>query len=116
MLSRSTEAARNRVEAIMSVITLEEAKNHLRVIGSDEDQTIFGYIRAAEAHVSKYLERPLTPWNEAGDPVPDNVKQAILLAIADFYQHREARFVGTIQTNNPAFDALLHWDRSELGL
>ena len=116
MLSRSTEAARNRVEAIMSVITLEEAKAHLRVLESEENDLIQKYIDAAEAHVSKYLERPLDPWNEEGDPTPDNVKQAILLAVGDFYENREARFIGTIQTNNPAFEALLHWDRAHLGL
>ena len=98
------------------IITLQQAKDHLRVIDTDEDALIQSYIDAAEAHVGKYLDRPLDPWNDEGDPVPDNVRQAILLAIGDFYENREARFIGTIQTNNPAFEALLHWDRANFGL
>ena len=100
----------------MSVVSLEQAKQHLRVLESEEDSLIQQYIDAAETHVSNYLERPLTPWSADQTPAPENVRQAILLAIGDFYENREARFVGTIQTNNPAFEALLHWDRANFGL
>jgi hypothetical protein len=100
----------------MSITSLSEAKAHLRILGNDEDAIIQSYINAAEAHVSNYLERPLDPWTEEGGTAPENVRQAILLVIGDFYENREARFVGTIQTNNPAFEALLQFDRFNFGL
>ena len=100
----------------MSITTLSEAKAHLRVLDNDEDTLIQSYIDAAEAHVANYLERSLDPWTEEGGTAPQNVRQAILLVIGDFYENREARFVGTIQTNNPAFEALLQFDRFNFGL
>jgi hypothetical protein len=104
------------MEAIMSITTLAEAKAHLRVIDNDEDELIQSYIDAAEAHVRNYLERPLEPWTDEVGTAPQNIKQAILLVVGDFYENREARFVGTIQTNNPAFEALLQFDRFNFGL
>jgi uncharacterized phage protein (predicted DNA packaging) len=94
------------------VLTLEEIKSHLRVIGSEEDSIIVQYAQAAEAHVEKYLGRDLH--NE--EPLKANVKQALLLLIAEFYENRESGFVGTIYTANPALDALLHFERDNLGL
>ena len=100
----------------MSITTLSEAKAHLRVIGNEEDALIQGYIDAAEAHVSKWLNRPLSPWNDDGDPVPTNVKQAILLAVGDFYEVRESSILGENRVSNPAFEYLLHFERAELGI
>lgn len=98
------------------VLTLTEIKNHLRVIGTEEDDLLFQYLGAASAHVEKYLGRELSPWSEDQVSPPANVKQAMLLLIGEFYENREAGFVGTIYTANPAVDALLHFERDNLGL
>jgi uncharacterized phiE125 gp8 family phage protein len=44
---------------------------------------------------------------ESADAVPQSIKSAILLVTSDLYHNREARFVGTIQTDNPAVRSLL---------
>lgn len=41
----------------MSLISLTEAKLHLRVDGSDEDATLAIYIAAAEASTSQFIQR-----------------------------------------------------------
>lgn len=98
------------------ILTLAEIKNHIRVIGNEDDNLLTQYLEAASAHVEKYLGRKLSPWDEDNSLPPANVIQALLLLISDFYENREAGFVGTIHTSNPAFDALLHFERDNLGL
>lgn len=164
-------------------VTLEEAKAHLRVDGSDEDALIEGVIAAARAHVEAYCAVPfatqtieakcdgfadfsrlpvapvqsvgaITYLDTAGAPqtlsadvyelradgleasivlkygqtwpavqpgsritmvavvgyaaAPEDVKQALLLLIGHWYEHREAVNIGNIVTAVPmAVDALL---------
>lgn len=98
------------------VVDLATAKAHLRVDHSDEDSLITGYIEAAEAHASEYMGRPLDPWNEDEDPAPATVKQAILLAVGDFYENREAANQEKAYEVNPAFRSLLNWHRLGMGI
>lgn len=105
----------------MSVVTLSQAKAHLEVIGDDQDDKIQGYIDAAERYAEQFMGRELGPWEEPDSsssepPVPADVVQAILLLVADFYEHREAAFVGTIYTRNPAAESLMHFHRKGLGV
>lgn len=102
----------------MANVTLSEAKAHLRVDHDAEDDLISGMIDAAEDYVSRYLERPL-PWEDdegAEVPLPASVKAAILLIVGDLYAHREGRFVGTTQTDNPAVQMLLGPYRLGMGV
>lgn len=66
------------------IVTLSEAKAHLRVEFTDEDTAIAGLIAAAES----YLEG--VGCDVAADPMPAALKQAALLLIAEWYQNREA--------------------------
>jgi len=93
---------------------------HLRVEESEtaENEPLQSLIDAAADYVAQYIGRPV-PWNDdAGDPVPlpASVKAAMLLIIGDMYANREARFVGTIQTDNPAVFNMLHFYRIGLGI
>lgn len=93
----------------MTVVTLEEAKAHLRVDGSDDDADIQLKLAAAEEDVAGRIGRPL-PWQDdtgADVPVPFAVKAAILLVLGDLYANREGAIVGTIHTVNPTVDRLL---------
>lgn len=102
----------------MSWLTLPEVKAHLRVRHDAEDDVITGMATAAEDYVSQYLNRPV-PWvDDDGEPVeiPASVRSAALLVVGDLYTHREGRFVGTIQTDNPAVENLLHFYRVGLGV
>lgn len=108
----------------MSVITIEEAREHLEVIGTDQDAKIMSYLAAAEAHAEQFLGRPLVPWSEeessesssTGNGPPADVIQAIKLFLGDYYNLREAGITGTIFTANPAAENLLHFHRRGLGI
>ena len=93
----------------MAVVTLDEAKAHLRIDHDAEDELIGIYLAAATQSAADFIHRPI-PWtDEAGEPVevPAPVKAAILLILGDLYTHREGRFVGATPVDNPAVQMLL---------
>lgn len=63
-------------------LTLEKAKEHLRVTHNAEDTLIQSYLDAAQGHVSKYLG------DDMPDPMPEPVAAAVLLLVGDLYQNR----------------------------
>lgn len=68
------------------LLTLTDAKEYLRVDYSDEDNLISGLISAAEelcAHIARRTVEELCNLES------DNVKTAVLYAVAYFYEHRE---------------------------
>lgn len=99
----------------MPILNLQTVKSHLRIDSNDEDSLLNVYIAAAESHAEEYLNRPLQPWNEENDPVPATIIQALLLAVGDFYENREAVSENPYN-KNPAFASLLNWHRLELGI
>ncbi|RJX22328.1 MAG: phage gp6-like head-tail connector protein [Ammonifex sp.] len=68
------------------VITLEEAKQYLKVDVDEENALIVSFIAAAEDIVEGILRQPLSDFAE----VPEVVRQAIFFATAQFYELREA--------------------------
>lgn len=102
----------------MSIVTLEEVKQHLRVSFDDDDAIIAAYISAAEKHVEAYLNRPLQPWNADDDaiPVPDDVRIAILLEVGGLYENRESVSQNANYFLNPAFTRLLCLYRQDMGI
>ncbi|MBY6265568.1 phage gp6-like head-tail connector protein [Azospirillum sp. 412522] len=93
----------------MTVVTLDEAKAHLRIDGADDDADVGLKLSAAEGAVAQHLDRPL-PWQN-GDgaevSVPDPVKVAILLVLGDLYANRESSIVGATHVKNPTAEWLL---------
>ena len=67
------------------MITLEQAKAHLRITHDDEDEAILAMIYAAEAAALDYLN--LDAFDSNGTPSP--VQAAILLQVGDLYENRE---------------------------
>lgn len=61
----------------MSYVTLEEAKAHLLVIHSSDDDLIQSYIDAAESYAATYMNRPaiednpLNPWKRNTGTIAD---------------------------------------------
>lgn len=93
----------------MTVVTMDEAKAHLRIDGTEEDADITLRLAAAEDAAAQYIDRPL-PWTDAAGlevPVPASVKAAILLMLGDLYSNREGGVFGTIHTVNPTVERLL---------
>jgi hypothetical protein len=101
------------------MLTLDEVKLHLRVDHDAEDDLIEQYMDAAHDYVEEFLNR-LVPWDVTSDKpdgvYPAAVRNAELQLIGGSYANREDRFVGTIQTANPATIALLFPYRKGLGV
>lgn len=64
------------------MVTLIEAKLHLRIDFDDSDAEIAGMIEAAEQYLASIGCDMIT------EPVPRPLKQAALMLIGDFFQHR----------------------------
>lgn len=77
----------------MTTVTLQEAKDHLRVDQDAEDTTITAYLEAAEEYVEEYTGQALEELAE----LPATLKAAILLLVADLYELRSA------QVENPVY-------------
>jgi len=84
------------------LLTLEEARLHLRVDGEDEDTLIQAYVDAAALSVVNYCDLKLVP--QGAEPI---FKAAALLMLGDLYASREATITGTIVAVNPTVAALL---------
>lgn len=69
----------------MLVVTLEKAKEWIRVEGDSEDSLIESFIVAAEDIVEGILRFPLS---EYAEDVPEPVKHAIYFAVSKFYEER----------------------------
>ena len=74
----------------MSVITVEDAKRHLNIVGTDDDVLIVDKIAAAEAFVGRWTLTPLAEMTE----VPADLKEAVRLLTGHLYENREASIVG----------------------
>ena len=69
----------------MSMLTLKETKEFLRVDGDEEDRLISSLIVTAKELTEEVLRRPLSDFDE----VPDTVHQAMLIVAATLYEERQ---------------------------
>lgn len=99
----------------MAIVSLSEAKSHLRVDQSNEDTLIQIYIDAAVDHVREYLNGEIKGELDSPVSTPASIKAAIFLLVGDLYENREAGSEAEIK-RNPAVDALLYPYRVRLGL
>ncbi len=67
------------------VLSLEEVKLYLKMDLSDDDTLITNSILTAEELCQDILRFSLTEFEE----IPDTIKQAILYAVGNLYEHRE---------------------------
>ncbi|RUY31696.1 phage gp6-like head-tail connector protein [Mesorhizobium sp. M7A.F.Ca.US.001.04.1.1] len=70
----------------MSIVTLSLAKAHMNIDGTADDELITLYIGAAETFLGNYIGKPLADL----DPLPDDLKLAVLKLVAFYYEQREA--------------------------
>lgn len=83
------------------LITLDLIKTHCRIDHDEEDELLEHYENAAHEHIERQLGRKLyaesVPEDESNGLVATNaIKQAMLMTIAHWYEHRESVVVGTI--------------------
>lgn len=87
----------------MNLVTLEEMKQHLRILHTFDDAMIQIYLDSAEQHIKQFLGDDWIKTTEAPAPI----KSAILLLGADLYQNRTMQ-ADQAFNNNRAFDLLLN--------
>lgn len=92
----------------MALISLSEAKEHLKVDQSDEDTLIQIYIDAAVDYIGNFL-------NNDGFPYKPAIKAAALLVVGDLYENRKGGADKDIKAN-PAVMNLLYPYRLEIGI
>ncbi|SOE08493.1 uncharacterized phage protein (predicted DNA packaging) [Hoeflea halophila] len=70
----------------MSIVSLSLAKAHLNIDGTADDDLISLYTGAAETWLGNYIGKALS----VIDPLPDDLKLAVLKLVAFYYEQREA--------------------------
>ena len=70
----------------MSVVTLSLAKAYSNLSGNDDDELLQLFIDAAETWLGNYVGKPLASY----DPCPADLKRAVLMLAAFYYEQREA--------------------------
>jgi uncharacterized phage protein (predicted DNA packaging) len=75
----------------MMLVTLDQAKEHLRVDFDADDELIVSYIHAASAAVCEILTD-----SSGTELTPYVVKQATLLMVGEFYRNREPKATDSV--------------------
>lgn len=97
------------------IVTIDEAKLHLRIMGEDEDDVIQIYMAAAEEYIANYIDGDIPGSTDSPPDIPYSIKAAALLLIAGMYENRQSE--GTEQIyRNEAVDNLLFPYRDNIGL
>lgn len=99
-----------------SLVTLEQAKQHLQMDHDLDDALISSKIEQASEIVVDYLKLPGPPseWNSdsaaesPGLGVPPLIQSAVLLAVGELYKNREA---SAAQVLSAGVTSLLHRQR-----
>lgn len=70
----------------MSIVTVALAKSYASIAGNDDNELLQLFIDAAETWLGNYIGKPLADF----DPVPADLKRAVLMLVAFYYEQREA--------------------------
>ena len=87
----------------MSAVTLELAKAHMKVDGTAEDELIALYIDAAEQWAGNYIGKAISDL----DPVPADVKLAILRLVSFYFEFRNIATFGASTQLAPQHIAMI---------
>ena len=75
------------VDLPATLVSLDVAKTHLRVLGDEHDADIELKARAASRIVIDHLDRVTFPWTE--ETLPDSIRSAVLLVLGALFEDRE---------------------------
>lgn len=70
----------------MSSVSVSLAKSHMNIVGDADDELIQLYADAAETYLGNYIGKSIADLN----PVPADLKLAVLRLVAFYYENREA--------------------------
>jgi len=99
-----------------TLVTLNEAKAHLRVTGAQDDDLITLYNEAAYDYVARFLNLPDFMNGDSPASYPASIRAAALLLIGDMFENREAQIIGATVVENKAVMNLLYPYREEIGI
>lgn len=101
----------------MQILSLEEAKLHLRVTDNSENTVIQIYIDTAQDYIMHVLEGKLSSLEDSPPAWPPRLRLAALLLVGDYYENRQAQVqsVNDLKRNRVA-DDLIFSCRENLGL
>lgn len=99
----------------MAIVTLTEAKLHLKVDQTSEDALIGLHIAAAEEMIEKYINCTIPNKNLPTPNPPASIKAAALLIISDLYENRDGATEIELK-ENPAITRLLFPYRKNMGI
>ena len=88
------------------VVTVDEAKAHLRIDHDEEDAYIDGLIAKAQAVAEDYCRVSFS------DQAPEPVRLAVLLMVSHYYENRDNPDKQTYLTMRMAFENLLYPHRN----
>ena len=82
----------------MYLLSLEDLRDHLGVPGTHDDHILDQKLKGAQRHVERLLGYRIEDrfGGEDQEPVPDDLREAILQLAAWWYEQREAAVTGTI--------------------
>ena len=84
------------------VITVQEAKTHLRVDHDEEDSTFESLIAQAQAAAEDFCRVAFS------EPAPEPVRLAVLLMVSHYYENRDNPDRAVYGTMRIAFENLLY--------
>lgn len=79
---------------MVGLVTLAQAKRHLRIFHDDEDDEVTDKIKQASDIVIDYIQRPELVWTDAlsgsqqESDAPFRVQAAVLLVLSGLWEHR----------------------------
>lgn len=92
----------------MTILTVEDVRQHLNVTLTDDDALIASKIAAAEAWVATFIGSALDDATAFPNGTPEPVKEAVRQLVASLYENREANAVGVnVGSLDPGFFDLL---------
>lgn len=94
----------------VSLVTLARAKAHLRITDADHDDDIGQKSADASGIIVRYLKGQADPtWEAVTNPPPSAVQSAILLMLAQLYEHRgDDESFGAGSRSASTWDAIEH--------
>lgn len=98
-----------------TIVTLAEAKAHLRITDDLEDDSITLANEAAYDYIEKFLGNSDIITGDSPASYPAAIKQAALLIIAGLFENRQWQLEKTSEVN-PAVMNLLYPYRYEIGI
>jgi len=105
------------------ILTLDEIKTQLRLplaADAELDAELVRMEAAAVDYATQYLGRDSIPWLEDDGvtpaPVPESVRQALLLLVSDMFENREGQLTAGAYNTNPMLEKLMHCHRVGLGV